>query len=60
MKTQKVTIETVNDLKAAAEMDEAFWVATSAPIDSLRVDPGLLQYDACADYSAAALGILAP
>ena len=35
-------IETARDLKEAVQLDEALWVATSAPVDAFRMDPVFL------------------
>lgn len=43
-------IRTAEDLRGVLELDEALWVATSAPVDSFHCDPVLLGYlDADAD-----------
>lgn len=43
-KTYQLRIENADDLAAALGLDESLWVATSAPIDSLRCDSGFTKY----------------
>jgi hypothetical protein len=37
-------LETAEDLRQAVDLDEALWVATSAPVHAFRMDPVLLQH----------------
>ncbi len=39
----QLRIETAADLRSAAELDEALWVATNAPVDTLAADPTFLR-----------------
>jgi len=41
-RTPHLRIDTPADLRHAAELDEAHWVATNAPIETLACDPGFL------------------
>jgi len=41
-KTFQLRIETAEDLSAVLELDESLWVATSAPADVFRCDPGFI------------------
>lgn len=41
-RTPHLRIETPDDLRRAAALDEAHWVATNAPIETLSCDPGFL------------------
>jgi len=43
-KTYQLRIENADDLAAALGLDESLWVATSAPVDSLRCDSGFTAY----------------
>jgi len=39
----QLRIRTAEDLAALEELDEPFWMATSAPVDQLTCDPVLLR-----------------
>jgi len=41
-KTFQLRIESADDLAAALKLDESLWVATSAPTDVFRCDPGFI------------------
>ena len=41
-KTFQLRIESADDLSAALKLDESLWVATSAPTDVFRCDPGFI------------------
>ena len=43
-KIHQLVIETPDDLEALLGLDEALWVATSAPIDAFRCDADFLAY----------------
>ncbi len=38
-----LVLATPADLRAAADLDAALWVATAAPVEAFRADPGLLR-----------------
>ncbi len=42
--TDQLRLETAEDLNAIEQLDEAFWMATSAPVDQLASDPKLLRF----------------
>ncbi len=42
--TYQLRIETPEDLSYLSELDETFWVATSAPADGFNCDPAFIRY----------------
>lgn len=43
-KTYHLCIRSADDLEALLDLDDALWVATGAPIDTIRADAGFLKY----------------